>query len=438
MTTRNEYLKLCIQNRTPLKKSKWYVSAFAIPVLTDKVLDEDDQYLDLVTKSDGLYFVNEDNTTVTKISDYVMDKPLINSEDRMDVDSTFMSNITKPFNCKIGTMIINAVIVKPELESKLPFMYENGEKLSIAQVNREISTRTTNPEDKQFKDSITVEDMIECMDNIHFFNSIGLIINIGASPKTITKATGMSEYVGKLLKDAGDDVYDPVKFVEIEDKIRAYDAEYLKGDLVAENLMSRKSGVGRQKMFGVYGNGLDFVNDRSNHTLVVRPIADGINPDPKELSKYFNDLRYASFSRGDNTALAGTIYKELQRSMASVVVLPEPCNTKQGIVKTMTKMEIAFAVGRYIKQDNKWVVISNIEEAKSLYMRKVEMRSPRTCTAPGNSLCYACMNSRYKFLVNGVSNMGADISAILLNLFLKLMHGIKVTTVKIDDEDLFG
>ena len=438
MITRDEYFKLCIQKRTPLKKIKWYISSFAIPVLVNKELTEEDEYLDLVTKPDGLYFVNEDNKTLTKIKDYVIDKALFSTEDRIDVDSSFMSNITKPFNCKVGKMIINAVVVKPELESKLPFMYMNDEKLSPRDMERELSTRVTNPEDKQFKDSITVDNLIECMNNIHFFNSLGMVINVGASPKTITKATGMSEFVNKLLKEAGDDVHDPVKFVEIEDKIRAYDHQYLKGDLVAENLMSKKSGVGRQKMFGVYGNGLDFVNDRSNDTLVIRPIGDGLSPEPKELSKYFNDLRYASFSRGDNTALAGTIYKELQRSMASIVVLPEPCDSKHGIVKVMNKQEVAFSVGRYIKQDNKWVVISNIEEAKSLYMKTVEMRSPRTCTAGGNSLCYACMNSRYKFLVNGVSNMGADISATLLTLFLKLMHGVKVTTVKIDDNDLFG
>lgn len=432
--TKFDYLKECVRERKGIIERVWFVKAFTIVDLKEEDFTKL-KHLDLYIKNDGLYAVmkTDGNLEPVKIVDYKRDNPLFIPVEEIEVDSSVMSNITEK-TTTVGRLIRNAIIVPKYLESKIPYINKNISPRGMEEI---IAVRVKNENETKNKDSISVQDMILMINNMNFLDSLGTILVSAATPKSVTKAPGVDKFVKKLVEEAGDDIRDPVKLVEIENKVRAYDKEYLKDDPVANLTFGSKAEIGRFKMYGMYGSGLDFVHDRSNDTLVIDPIGDGMNPDPNEIPKYFNDLRYASFSRGDNTALAGSIYKELQRALNTIKVTPTPCNTNQGVVKVMTPQEAKYSVGRFIKDGNKWKVLSSVDEVKALLGKTVEMRSPRFCKEK-DGICYACMSARYKKLSNGVSNMAADISSTLLNMFLKLMHGTKTVLIKIDKNDLIN
>lgn len=428
-----DYLRRCVREREAIEDRDWYVKAFSIPLLQDE--DETKLgHLNLCIKKDGLYVVEVtgEQRELIKINDYKRDQPLFTPKDEIDVDSGVMSNI-KDKKTTVGRLLCNAVIIPKRLESKIPYL---NKRFETGDVEKEITSRVRNKDEKIHPDTIFVEDMVEMIDNLNFFDSLGTIIATAATPESITRAPGIEKYVKKLVEEAGDEIHDPVKRIEIEDKVQAYDKEHMKDDPVYQNVFGRKALTGRFKMYGMYGAGLDFINDRSNDTLIISSVSDGI--DPANLPKYINDLRYASFSRGDNTALAGSIYKELQRSLSSIKVTPTPCKTTQGMVKILTVQEAAYALGRYIKKNGKWVPFTSREEIEKYVGKEVEMRSPQYCKEKGDAICYACMTLRYKNQANGVANMSAYISDTLLNMFLKLMHGIKTNIVKIDKSDLIN
>jgi hypothetical protein len=92
-------------------------------------------------------------------------------------------------------------------------------------------------------------------------------------------------------------------------------------------------------------------------------------------------------------------------------------------------------INRYILQNNKWKLVETKDEALSYEGKEVIIRSPMYCTASKNSICYKCMNEIYKNIPTGVTNIASELSSVILNLFLKLMHGtvIESTEVKIKD-----
>lgn len=431
-----DYLRNCVRTREAIDTKDWWVKAFALPDLKD----EDQTKLntnDLCIKPDGLFVVNELSELV-KIVDYKRGEPLFKIGETMMVDSSVMSNIQGEMEVLLTRLLINAIVVPKRLESKFPFMNPENGLIDVGYIESIIAPKVKNKDEEFFSDSITVKEMIEVINNLNFFELVAVLVNTAASPKAITKAKGVDKLTKQLLEEAGDEINDPVKLVEIETKIRAYDANYLKDDPVARNIMGKKSGVGRFKMYGLYGKGLDFVKDSKNDTLIKTSMSDGFDATPESIPKYFNDARYASFSRGDNTALAGTIYKELQRSLNSIIISPTACNTSRGLVKVFTKAEVNYSVGRFIKVDNKWKTINSIDEAKSLVGKTIEMRSPIHCKSPGDTICYACMSTRFKHTPNAVSNMAASISDVLLNMFLKLMHGIQTDVTEIEIDDLIN
>lgn len=428
-----DYLYLCIKEAYPLRVFDWYYKALAIPEMIKEDYSELNT-LSLVKQPDGMYFLDE-NRELVKLIGWEKGKPLFHPQTLIPIDNKILSTVQKPMEVKIGSALLNAVIIPKDLRDK--FVYLEG-KLSPRDFEKQVALRVINKDEPKKKDSIYREDKDRIDSGINFFNGIADLTNIPVTEKSITRAPGVEEFVNKLIEEAGDNITDRVVLTEIENKVREYDSKFLDGDPVAENLFSGKAFTARHKLFGMYGEGLDFINDSSNNTVITQSVADGIDPTPETLVKYNNDLRYASFSRGDNTALAGVIFKYLQQALGSIRMMPNPCNTTRGLVKIMNEREVSYSVGRFIKKGNSWKVIADHDEAKALLNKEVEMRSPRTCKTPGNDICYACMSARFFSFSNAVSGLAAKVSEVLLTMFLKLMHGTKTEIIEIDIDDLIN
>ena len=63
------------------------------------------------------------------------------------------------------------------------------------------------------------------------------------------------------------------------------------------------------------------------------------------------------------------------------------------------------------------------------------MRSSLYCTSPGATICYQCLSETLKNSPTGITIIASDLSAVLLGMFMALMHGGKVesTPMLVDD-----
>lgn len=430
--TKKDYLKRCVVGLDVIKDKAWYYSAFTLPVLKETSI-EGRRELELLTTPTGLHtlLLNEGTLELAKIVDATKNEPLYKWKDEIEIDPTWLPNVSSKLVTNLGRLFINAIVLVSNVGGTIPYL--NKPKFKVSNLEKHITDRTVDLPEAP-KGYITVKQMVDCINAISFFSFIATFTNVAATPKSVSKAPGADEYRNNLLAKYGDTIKDPVVLTEYLDELAKFDENYLKGDPFYEAMYNKKVRASRSKTYYTYGQGLDFVSNANN--LMKSSLAEGINSEPVELSKMFNDIRYASFSRGSNTALAGYTYKILQRALTSISISNVPCTTKKGLIKEIAVNEGKSLVGRSIKRNDRWVTISNVEEATTLEGKVIELRSTMYCTSPGNTVCYACMSEHYKNQEFAVTNISANLSSVLLTAFLKLMHGIVTTSNEIELKDL--
>lgn len=433
--TKADYLKLCVNSIKGIDQKNWYICAFTIPIWKEHKYTGEENELDLIIQQNGLHCMikEEEGLVPYRINDHKLTEPLFTWQDKLTVDNTWLPNITGKIETVLGRLLINAIVFVRVCGDRIPYL--NKPKMQVSDIEGIIIANTRNKEDLK-PGNLTVGEMVKCIDNLNFFKFVATFTSVAATVKTITAAPGTKKFRDDLLKEYGDDIQDPVKLVEFEEKLMAFDQEYLKDDPAAAAIFGAKTRASRSKTHYFYGKGLDFVDSKDNDTIIKQSLGEGVEAKPEEFSKHFNDLRYASFSRGSNTALAGYTYKILQRSLSGISISLKPCNTTKGYVRTITGKESSKLVGRSIKVGGKWVLINTQAESKALEGKTVELRSSMYCTSPKNSICYACMSESYKGQENAVTNIAAGITSVFLNAFLKLMHNSKLTVTDINIDDL--
>lgn len=433
--TRLDYLKLCVSSLKGITKKNWYICAFTIPLFKDHPVTDEHEELDLIVQSDGLYTLLdvEGKLELTKITDHKKDQPLFSWQETVTIDNSWLVNVKGSIETIIGRMLVNAIVFVRTCGDRIPYL--NKPKFSVGDVESILIAKTKNPEELKAGD-ISVPEMIECIDSLNFFVFVSTFTSIAATPRTISAPPGAKEYRDKLMKEYGDSLADPVKLVEFQDKLAAFDKDYLKDDPAAQAIFGSKSRASRAKTYYFYGKGLDFIDNKGDEAIIRESLAEGGQPEPKELAKHFNDLRFASFSRGSKTAQGGYTYKILQRSISGLKVSSTPCNTKLGLPRVLDANQAKKFVGRSIRKGDSWVLIDTPDKALELVGKPIVVRSTMFCTSPGNSVCYACMSDSYKGQENATTNIASGISSVILTASLKLMHGTVTKSTEIELDDL--
>ena len=433
MPTKLEYLKKVIN--TPIIENKnWYINCFSIPILKDDLEWENKNLWEIVTKPDGLYFIDineEQQKVLNKISDYKKDTPLFAFQDVIEIDPSWGPFVKSKIQTKIGVLIVNVLILFYSFKGKLEYI---NEQIKIPNIEAILAQRVVNDKDASETD-ITVSEMITCMDRFSFLTNFSNIINIPATVKTITPPPGIEKIKKDLMKEYEGQLHDSVKLVELEKRLTDVDNEYMKDDPSAKVVFTKKGKLARKKMFLVFGDTQDF-NHTTSARAVIPSLTEGLSTEEEDFPKYMNDLRIGSFARGASTQLGGYTYKILQRSLSNLSISPAPCDTKRGLKRLITSLNINNLTNRYILESGKWILIKDKAQAEKYLNKVVEMRSTMYCTAPKNTVCYACVNDTYKAIPTGVTNIASDLSAVLLSLFMQLTHGIAIESTTLELNDL--
>lgn len=430
MLTKLQYLKLVLQTTNPKRlygDKTWYLKTFAILTKDTTAIS----YLDVELKDGEMYYL-DDSKELQKILDYKKGEPLFFFTQELDIDSSWFSGLSSKITTTIGRLIVNKLVLFDNIPGAFSYINDS---ISVDTIESLISSRVKNQEDVKSPKDISVQQMIKIIDDMNFLSNLAQIVNIATTYKVITPPPGIEKIKEQLIAEYKDQLNDPVKVVELENKLQAIDNDYLKDDVAAKNVFSKKSKNARKKMYLMFGNTLDFVKD-SDSKPIVKSLTEKLDTSEENFPKYANDLRLASFSRGSFTQLSGYSYKILQRSLANIEIVPNECDTTRGVVRDIDKRNYSNLINRYVEDSGKWKLVESKDEASSYMGKKLKVRSMMYCTTPGNKVCYKCVSESYKSMPNGSTIIASQMSSVLMSMFLKLMHGGEIQTTEIKMTDL--
>ncbi len=425
MLSSKDYLRYVINHSNLYTKKNWYYKAFSIILST---VEASEPY-DLSFKNNKCYALINDKEE--EIIDYTKDHALFSFQEQISIDNTFFPDIKNEILTTVGRILFNKLVFYDVVGEKLGYLNES---FTTSKVEEILANKVKNKEELTSND-ISVEEMIQIINRLNFLTQLASIVNIASTRKTITAPPGIKEIKQKLLEEYKDQLKDPVKVVELEKKLEAVDNAYLADDPAASKIFNKKSKNARKKLYLMFGSTLDFGKTTANEPIIPS-LNEGVQTDPNVFPKYINDLRLGSFSRGAFTQLSGYSYKILQRSISNISIDPKPCDTTKAVSRVITKDNYFKLANRYIKVNNNWVLVESKEKAKDYIGKEVLIRSSMYCTHPGNKICYQCASEIYKEMPNGTTNIASQLSAVLMSMFLKLMHGSETQSTKIKLDDL--
>ena len=417
---RMDYLKLSIQWKC-YRRIDWFTTAFAVFREAEDAWEKDKFPGRIVSKPWGYSFVNQE-LELERIDDAKPGEPLFAMLEELTVDPTWLPNIKAPTLTLVGSLMANAILLVESFGSKIPYMAEN---ISITEIEMFIiQNRGTEkePEKIQIQEYQKMGQGVELMKMLHSFSVYSL------TRKNTTKPTGLDEYKAKLIAEYGDKLKDPVYLAEFEDKLKAFDTEYLKGDPTLGKLVSGKiKNNGRRKLFlssGAEGGlGREMVP-------ITESLIEGVPLNPKNFAATVNGSRSGSYFRGVDTVKGGVSFKILIRVLSSFKVVPGDCGSLYGLETYFTKKNIETLVGRRLL-DGKGTVIENITDAQNYLGKKLKLRSVIRCKSAGQTFCEVCAGPRLSMFKEGLAIPATDVTSTVLAASMAAMHKNTTTTTKL-------
>ncbi|EKD89587.1 MAG: hypothetical protein ACD_33C00040G0001, partial [uncultured bacterium] len=306
-----DYLKRVILESELYNDKTWYISAFAIlmKVYTDDSWKNNAIRFSIIKTIDKLNFIdiNEANEFILiPISDSKKDEPLFTFQELISVDNSWLPSIKSKLQTKLGNLIINKIVIYPSFTNKIDYI---NTPITVSELETFISLKLKNDNEATEKD-ITVKELTEFVDRLYFLTNLADITNLTATAKNITPPTGLKKVKQELYEKYKDELTNPVKLVEFENKLKDLDAEYLKDDPTASKIISKKSKVARKKMFLVFGSEKGF-DESVEVKPIIKSLDEGVDTDEDIFPEYMNGLRYGSYARGAETVRGGVTYKIL-------------------------------------------------------------------------------------------------------------------------------
>lgn len=284
---------------------------------------------------------------------------------------------------------------------------------------------------------ITPEQCGRYTDNAYFLGSFGELIVPVFSEKSLTTDPKILEYREAQYKKHAHELDNPVVCAKIEDELIAMDKNYLKGDPAMGFLgdSSKKFNIHRKRQYLTAGLFESFEKEKGKYSFIKGSLSEGWKID--SFVTIANEVRKGSYNRGIETANAGVLTKYILRLFQNAKIVAEDCKTKRGLEVSKLTEQLADAfVGQNIIEGNSLVPLT--EQNKQNYIGKsVTIRSFMFCEQTGG-YCFTCAGETFRTL--NAKNVGSEplqITANLMALSMKAMHGTKVSQFEINDLDEF-
>lgn len=367
--------------------------------------------------------------------------PLFKMSDVIEVDSSWLGNIKESMTTRFGILLANALLIHHAYGDKIPFI--NGE-VSISKVESIVAPRLTSdpPEGQEpviseqamsLGGPIFVHEYLKMGQGIEFIASIMELFTIALTEKSILPPTGIKEFKEKLNKEYEGRLHDPIVMAEYEEKLKAFDAAYLKDDPSFGKFTSGKVlNDSRKKLFLSMGAEGGFSKDGSI-TPITNSLTDGYPDDPDKYVAVINGFRAGSFSRGAETVEGGVAAKKMLAAANNYVIRPGDCGSTLGLRRYYTKALAPTLQGRTVIIGKEQIKVPLGGDTSPYLGQVIAARSPMFCKLPGENICATCAGEAMARYETGIALPLTEISAAILAARMKAMH---TNSLKVNDFDL--
>lgn len=431
-----EYFVAACQNKLYAKRA-WVVSVFSMIAEAPDNWKKDPYPYRLVQSVTGFMYVNPKDVTellpITGLKPEDFTRPLYRVTDSLTLKAGALINLNEDIKTVIGNALFNYAVVAHAFGAKIPYLNDRispGKLLSI------IKPRLVenDPDGKEYSGPlktapITVSEFLSCARAAFYMTNFTQLWVPGETEKSLLPPPGLKEFKDKLYEEYKDRLTDPVAVAEMDAKLVAYDAAYLKGDRSEGFLISGKSRkTVRRKRFLSLG-----AEQSLKDTVEVDPVKNSLYEgwDITKFDTMNNAQRAGSFNRGAQTMLGGESVKWLQRASSNLAVTKDDCGTKFGYPVMMTESELKRSQGFSVVTPTGHEVLN--EETSGKYLgKKVMRRSAAFCRMQGNEFCFVCVGPRIARTPTGVSSAITKIGSVIMQIFLASAHGTNLVLAHMD------
>lgn len=447
---KDQYFIEAIQAKKHLLK-EWVLRAFC--VIEDRQYQPDNaKPYDIVSKANEktLFFVDpDDKANLIPLNGTSVDAPPFYPNEALILKPGSLANVHQVIKTTFGTALVNAMVLVWPFKDKIDYIsgrWDGGA------VDKLVASRLVDYPPEMIVDQITFDTTIKsekwiaqeksgqgapiyihelqkyykAMANLAGFTQV---VTPAASPKSLTVDPAIIKRRDELLNQYRDQLKDPAIVANIVAELAQMDRDSFKGDSASGFLIKSKAfDISRMKAYILYGLEYGF-NDGDEPAFIPTSLAEGM--DLTTFTDQVNGLRAASYSRGALTALGGAGVKEIYRILQNCSVSDKACNTQMGVLFTVEKELISHLIGRYaINPKDKTPIPLTKEILEKNIGKKVVVRTPGYCQAPGLSYCPICIGDAYSRNKTGLHSVGADVLSVIMNDFMKAMHGKKLATTR--------
>lgn len=432
---KSEYLERVIKTHQVWYK-RWIISAFSI---TNESLEEAKKvpYQYPVIRNSSLVGTWVDNQ-LEVIEDADPTQPLFTWDDVVTVTPDLCINVKEPKETRMGNLIFNQVCIVPAFGSKVPFQFG---RVSIGKIEDLIAPifTSTPPEGEERKPGLVyVDEYRQFVKTLPLISGVSQLAVWSATEKTMTPPPGLQEFKQQLLEKYKGKLNDATSWAALEKELQDFDDKYLPDDPANRAFLKGKvKDIARKKLYLTVGVDAAF-NEGIEVTPITNSLEEGWPKDPKQFTTIMNVLRAGSYARGTETVKGGVAAKLIIRACQNLAIVPEDCGTTLGLSRYIPSYLSYSLVGREVRVNDAWVLVSSDEEAKQYIGKEVIVRSPGYCFSAGHTFCSHCVGKFIAENPDGLILAGTEISSIILAASMAAMHSKKLAVTQMDYQVVFS
>ena len=426
---KQEYLVRVIQSHRVWYK-RWIISAFAITNESPEDARKAPYPYPIVRSNTMIGTWVDDHLEVIEDADPAL--PLFTWDDVVVVGPELCVNVKEPKETHLGNVIFNQACVVTAFGNKVPFQFG---KVSIENIESflEGTIESVPKEGTPRKEGVVyIDEYRKFVKTLPLLSGISTLAVWSATLKTMTPPPGLAEFKQALFKKYEGKLTDSVAWAALEKELQDFDDKYLPDDPANRGFLKGKvKDIARKKLYLTVGVDATF-NQGIDVTPITNSLEEGWPKDSKQFTTIMNVLRAGSYARGTETVKGGVAAKLIIRACQNLAILPNDCGTTLGLKRYIPSYLSYSLVGREVREDNQWVLVSSDEEAKKYVGKEVVVRSPGYCFSEGNTFCSHCVGRFIAENPQGLIIAGTEISAIILAASMAAMHSKKLAVTRMD------
>ena len=434
---KHELLKAVIKSET-YKRVPWVISAFSIIQESPDEWRNDPYPYRIVQTPISNYFVNPNSGELEAIEGCAVGSPVYTFKERIVLNIGDVGNvISDNTETTVGNTLFNQICLADSFGTKIPFMKGKVSISKLESIIEETLTDTPAENTERRQDVIYVDEYIKFVNSVFELTNFSQLCAWSLTEKIILPPPGLKEFKKKIIEENKNRLHDASVIAEIEKKLVAFDAEFLKGDPGAENFLlgSKPKQTVRKKLFLDYGTERGF-EDAVKVDFIANSLLEGW--DIEKFATLNNALRSGSFDRGSETQLGGVAFKEILRSTSNISILEEDCGSKIGRPVLVSKENFKHLRRFTIIKDNGDLEYIDKDSQLEPYLGTiVQKRSMMYCTLDGNKFCKTCAGFNLGSNPFGASMAAAQFGSTFLALFLSSMHSKVLATKHLNIKTAF-